>query len=65
MKKLLLVTGATLSLGVAGISSAAATMAAPSVGTLPGAYIGVGAGWGGMETPKLNTADKSICSSKS
>ncbi|MGD9109043.1 MAG: hypothetical protein PVI75_07785 [Gammaproteobacteria bacterium] len=59
MKKLLLVTGAALALGTAGASSAAA-LTAPSgnIGTLPGFYLGVGAGYGGMSTPKLNAADK-------
>jgi len=58
MKKLFLITGATLALGVAGISYAAASAAsAPTVGTLPGAYIGVGLGYGGMDTPKITPAD--------
>jgi outer membrane immunogenic protein len=60
MKKLLLITGATVALGVVGVSSAAALAPAGSAGTLPGAYVGVGAGWGGMNTPKLNQADKNL-----
>ncbi|MGD9109044.1 MAG: outer membrane beta-barrel protein [Gammaproteobacteria bacterium] len=57
MKKLLLVTGAAIALGTVGVSSAAVS-AAPSknVGTLPGFYVGVGAGYGGMYT-KLNSDD--------
>lgn len=62
MKKLLLITGATVALGVAGASYAAALgpCPAPACGTLPGVYVGVGLGWGGMDTPKLNEADKAL-----
>ncbi|MGD9153355.1 MAG: outer membrane beta-barrel protein [Gammaproteobacteria bacterium] len=59
MKKLLLVTGAAIALGTVGVSSAAVS-AAPSNNTgitLPGFYVGVGAGYGGMYT-KLSSADK-------
>lgn len=61
MKKIALVTGAALALGVAGVSSAAA-LATPgsNTGTIPGAYIGVGAGIGGMDTPKLSAAQKAL-----
>jgi OOP family OmpA-OmpF porin len=59
MKKILLISGAALALGFAGASSAAALcQSAGNTGTLPGAYIGVGGGWGGMHTPKLNDADR-------
>lgn len=58
MKKLLLVAGAALALGTAGTSFAAA-LAAPSgnTGVLPGFYVGLGAGIGGMDTPKLDQND--------
>jgi len=61
MKKLLLITGAAFALGVASTGYAAALAApCPTVGTLPGAYVGVGAGIGGINTPKLNAADKAL-----
>ena len=71
MKKLLLATGVVLALGVTSISYAGtfttpgnfgknSTAASSSVGTLPGFYVGVGAGFGGIITSKLNDADKNL-----
>ena len=60
MKKLLLATGAAMALGIASTGYAAALAAPGSVGTLPGFYLGVGAGVGGINTPKLNDRDKAL-----
>ncbi len=58
MKKLFLISGAALALGFAGASSAAALCPpGATAGTLPGFYAGVGAGVGGMDTPKVTQAD--------
>lgn len=47
-----------MAFGVAGASYAAAgPCPATSVSTLPGVYVGAGLGMGGMNTPKLTTAD--------
>jgi len=61
MKKLFLLTGTALALGVVANSSyAAAAPCLSTAGTLPGFYVGVGAGYGGMDTPKFNDADKTF-----
>jgi outer membrane immunogenic protein len=68
MKKLFTISSAAAALSLAATGFAAsAPMPAPapmaaapaSYGTAPGWYVGLGAGLGGMDTPKLNSDEKS------
>lgn len=64
MKKLSLIIGAAMALGAVSVTYAATFENASAkdnavVGsTLPGFYLGLGAGYGQMNTPKLNAAEK-------
>lgn len=60
MKKILLITGAVLALGVAGSGYAAALMTpSNTAGALPGLYVGVGGGVGMMYTTGIGPGEKS------
>jgi len=69
VRGILLITGITLAFGIASSSYAVALTTpkgnAPksNIGALPGLYVGVGAGVGGMDTPKLNDWRRSVSTS--